>query len=258
MTSGVDPRAEPAGTAAPAGGISAVLPAYNEEAAIERTAADLRSVLVRTGRPFEIILVNDGSTDRTGAAADALAREGGGIRAVHHARNLGYGAALRSGFAAARREWIFLMDADGQFDPEELPAFLAASDAADFVVGYRPARADPIHRMLFAKIWAATMSLALGVRVSDVDCAFKLMRRSYVAAAALEAGGAFLSAELLAKGRRMGARVVELPVRHLPRRAGRQTGGSLRVLVRAFVEFSRLWWRVRRFRPSAPPGAPMN
>ena len=235
-----------------------MLPAYNEEAAIERTAVELRAVLVHTGRPFEILVVNDGSTDRTGAVAETLAREGHGIRVIHHTRNLGYGAALRSGFAAARAEWIFLMDADGQFDPEELPAFLAASGAADFVVGYRPARADPIHRMMFAKVWAAMMSLALGVRVRDVDCAFKLMRRSYVTAAALEAGGAFLSAELLAKARRMGARIIELPVRHLPRRAGHQSGGSLRVLLRAFFEFSRLWWRVRRFRRSTAPDAMSN
>ncbi len=255
MTPRIGPHAEPLATALPAGGISAVLPAHNEEAAIERTAFDLRAVLVRTGRSFEIIVVNDGSTDRTGDVAEALARDGRGVRVVHHARNLGYGAALRSGFATAQAEWIFLMDADGQFDPEELPAFLAASGAADFVVGYRPTRADPIHRMMFAKVWAALMSLALGVGVRDVDCAFKLMRRSYVTAAALEAGGAFLSAELLAKARRMGARIVELPVRHLPRRAGRQSGGSFRVLVRAFVEFSRLWWRVRTFRRPAPDAA---
>lgn len=229
-----------------------MLPAYDEEAALERTADALRAVLARSGRPFEIVIVNDGSADRTAAVADALARRDAAVRVVHHPRNLGYGAALRSGFAAARLEWIFLMDADGQFDPEELPGFLAETAHADFVVGYRPVRADPGHRMAFAKIWAAMMSLVLGVRVRDVDCAFKLMRRSYIAAMALEAGGAFLSAEMLAKARRMGARVVERPVTHLPRRAGRQTGGSLRVLVRAFYEFSRLWWRVRRFRRAAP------
>lgn len=236
-----------------AAGISTVLPAYNEEAAIERTVAGLRTVLARLGHPFEIIIVNDGSADRTGFLADELAREDAAIRVVHHARNLGYGAALRTGFAAARLEWVFLMDADGQFDPEELPAFLTAAGRADFVVGYRPARADPGHRALFATIWAAVMTVLLGANVRDVDCAFKLMRRSYLTAMPLEAGGAFLSAELIAKARRMGARIVELPVRHLPRRAGRSTGGTLRVLLRAFYEFGRLCIRVRRFRPTAPP-----
>jgi glycosyltransferase involved in cell wall biosynthesis len=170
---------------------------------------------------------------------------------VHHARNLGYGAALRTGFAAARRDWVFLMDADGQFDPGQLPAFVEASEHADFVLGYRPERADPGHRVLYAKIWAALMSGLLGVGVRDVDCAFKLMRRSYLEAMRLEAGGAFLSAEMLAKARRMHARLVELPVRHLPRIAGTSTGGSLRVLLRAFAELVRVGWKVRRFRPMA-------
>jgi glycosyltransferase involved in cell wall biosynthesis len=233
-----------------AAGISAVLPAYNEAAAIPKTVADLRAVLTRLGLPFEIIVVNDGSVDQTGAIAEALAARDRAIRVVHHPRNQGYGAALKSGFAAARREWVFLMDADGQFDPEELPGFLEAAAGADFVVGYRAARADPVHRTLFARTWAATMAFMLGVTVRDIDCAFKLMRRSYLAAMPLEAGGAFLSAEMLAKAARLGARIVERPVRHLPRRAGQSTGGTFRVLLRAFYEFARLWLRVRRFRPA--------
>jgi hypothetical protein len=140
------------------------------------------------------------------------------------------------------------MDADGQFDPSELPGFVAAAAAADFVVGYRPERADPGHRALMARIWAGLISVLFGIRVRDVDCAFKLMRRSYLSAIPLEAGGAFLSAELLAKAARAGARIVERPVRHLPRRAGRPTGGSPRVLLRAFYELVRLGLRVRRFR----------
>jgi len=234
-------------------GVSAVLPAYNESGAITRTVADLRAVLGRLGRPFEIVVVNDGSTDRTGAIADDLAAHDATVRVVHHPRNQGYGAALRSGFAAARLEWVFLMDADGQFDPAELPTFLDAAIGADFVVGYRPARADPGHRALFAGVWARMMTFLLGIKVRDVDCAFKLMRRSYLAAIPLEAGGAFLSAELLAKAARAGARIVERPVHHLPRRAGRSTGGSPRVLVRAFYELARLGLRVRRFRAARGP-----
>jgi len=111
-------------------GISAVLPAYNEAAAITKTVADLRAVLARLGPPFEIIVVNDGSADQTGVIAEGLATRDPAIRVVHHPRNLGYGAALKSGFAAARREWVFLMDADGQFDPEELPGFIEAAAAA--------------------------------------------------------------------------------------------------------------------------------
>ncbi len=234
------------------GGISAVLPAYNEEAALPRTVGNLRAVLAGLGRPFEIIVVNDGSADGTGKLADRLAREDPAVRVVHHPRNKGYGAALKSGFAAARLDWVFLMDADGQFDPSELPAFVDASRDADFVVGYRAERADALHRRLFAKMWARLMGLLLSVGVRDVDCAFKLMRRSYLAVMPLEAGGAFLSAEMLARAARLGARFAERPVTHLPRRAGKQTGGSLRVLLRAFYELGRLWLRVRRFRPARP------
>jgi glycosyltransferase involved in cell wall biosynthesis len=231
-------------------GISAVLPAYNEEAALAATVAELRAVLASLGRPYEIIIVNDGSTDRTGALADGLADADPAVRVVHHPRNRGYGEALKSGFNAARLPWVFLMDADGQFDPRDLARFVAAAERADFVVGYRAARADPVHRACFARIWAGMMSLLLGVGVRDVDCAFKLMRRSVLDRLALEAGGAFLSAEMLAKARRLHARFAELPVRHLPRRAGASTGGSARVLLRAFAELARLWWRVRRFRPA--------
>jgi glycosyltransferase involved in cell wall biosynthesis len=234
------------------GGISAVLPAYNEEGALAGTVRDLRAALLGVGRPFEIVIVNDGSRDGTGPLADRLAAEDPAVRAVHHAQNRGYGDALRTGFGSARGEWVFLMDADGQFDPAELPAFVEATSHADFVVGYRHPRADAGHRTLYAKAWAAMMSALLGVGVRDIDCAFKLMRRSYLSVLELEAGGAFLSAEMLGKARRIGARFAELPVRHLPRRTGTSTGGRLDVLLRAFYELARLGWRVRRFRPRAP------
>jgi glycosyltransferase involved in cell wall biosynthesis len=230
-------------------GISAILPAFNEEGALAGTVAALRAVLEGLSCPYEILIVDDGSRDGTGELADRLAREDSAVRVVHHPHNLGYGDALKSGFAAARLDWVFLMDADGQFDPAELPAFVRAADHADFVVGYRPSRADPVHRTLYAKIWARMMSALLGVGVRDVDCAFKLMRRSYLVRMPLEAGGAFLSAEMLAKARRMGAPFAELPVRHLPRQVGRSTGGTIRVLLRAFLELGRLWLNVRRFKP---------
>jgi glycosyltransferase involved in cell wall biosynthesis len=234
------------------GGISAVLPAYNEELALATTVRDLRAALQSIGRPFEILIVNDGSRDGTGTLADRLATEDPAVRPLHHAQNRGYGAALKTGFAAARGEWVFLMDADGQFDPGQLPTFVAATSRADFILGYRHPRADPGHRTLFAKAWAALMSALLGVGVRDIDCAFKLMRRSYLSVLALEAGGAFLSAEMLGKARRIGARFEEIPVRHLPRRTGTSTGGRLDVLLRAFYEMALLGWRVRRFRPPVP------
>ncbi|MDR7417477.1 MAG: glycosyltransferase family 2 protein [Armatimonadota bacterium] len=227
--------------------ISAVLPAYNEEGNLARTVGELVPVLARTCEAYEVVVVNDGSTDRTAAVAERLAAQMPAVRVVHHARNLGYGSALRTGFGAATLEWILLLDADGQFDPRDLDDFVTAAGAADLVLGYRERRADAAHRGWFAVAWRYLMRILLGVRARDIDCAFKLMRASLIRSLGLESGGAFISAELLAKAGRRGARVVEVPVSHRPRLHGTQTGGNPRVLVRAFYELGRLWWRVRRF-----------
>lgn len=247
--------------------ISAVLPAYNEEANLETTISDLLTPLRRHSADFEIIVVDDGSSDLTAQKAQTLAARMAGdeestsesvgpLHLLRHDRNLGYGWALRSGFAAARMDWILLLDADGQFDPAELSRLVAAADAADMVLGYRLKRADPSHRRWFARAWAWLMRVLLGVEARDVDCAFKLMRRSLVQSLDLQATGAFISAELLARAARRGARMVEVPVTHRPRRFGDQTGGRPRVLIRAFYELFRLWWRVRRDAPGARRARP--
>ncbi len=227
--------------------ISAVLPAYNEEANLERTVRDLLPVL-GAAPGFEIIIVDDGSADRTAEVAAGLRREVPHVRLVRHRRNQGYGAALRSGFAAATREWILLLDADGQFRPAELDRFLSAVPQADMVIGYRAQRADPPHRRLFATVWRVLTGILLGVRARDINCGFKLMRTALVQSLDLQSGGALISAELLAKARRRGVVITEVPVTHAPRRSGRQTGGSLRIVLRAYFELARLGWRIRRFR----------
>jgi glycosyltransferase involved in cell wall biosynthesis len=236
--------------------ISAVLPAYNEEANLETTVSDLLTPLRQHSAAFEIIIVDDGSTDQTAQRAQALAPRVGELQLLRHGRNLGYGWALRTGFAAARMDWILLLDSDGQFDPTDLGRLVAAADGAEMVLGYRFKRADPSHRRLFARAWAWLMRILLGVGARDVDCAFKLMRRSLVQSIELQATGAFVSAELLARAARRGARIVEVPVTHRPRRFGEQTGSRPRVLIRAFYELFRLWWRVRRDAPGARRARP--
>jgi glycosyltransferase involved in cell wall biosynthesis len=227
--------------------VSVVLPAYNEEANLERTVRELLPVLEQTAADYEILIVDDGSRDETAAIAARLAAEVPRLRVLRHDRNRGYGAALRTGFAAARREWILLLDADGQFRPGELPRFIAAAGRADLIIGSREQRADPPHRRLFAAVWRLLTGVLLGVRARDTNCGFKLMRAAVIQALDLQAGGALISAELLAKARRSGAVIVELPVTHAPRRYGRQTGGSVRVMLRAYYELARLAWRIRRF-----------
>ena len=224
--------------------ISAVLPAYNEEAIIERTVRHVAGVLSGITSDFEVIVTNDGSRDSTGAVLSALqlAEPSLHLRVVTHAVNQGYGAALASGFDAARKDLIFLTDGDKQFDVTELSQFIPAMDGqSDLVIGWRRNRADPLMRKFNALGWKTLVNLLFGYTARDVDCAFKLFRRRVWESMTVHARGATFSAEFLIKARRLGFRVRELPVSHFPRTAGSPTGARLDVIVRAFVELFRLW-----------------
>jgi glycosyltransferase involved in cell wall biosynthesis len=224
--------------------ISAVLPAYNEEAIIEQTVLDLANVLDELVDDYEIIVVDDGSRDDTLQRLMALAERNPEmpLRVVVHKQNRGYGAALASGFDTATRELIFMTDGDRQFDVAELARFLPALDpATDLVIGYREQRADPPLRLLNAWGWKLLVNGLFGYTARDVDCAFKLFRRRVWQRVTVHARGATFSAEFLVKARRLGFRVQELPVRHLPRPAGTATGARLDVIARAFRELFQLW-----------------
>jgi glycosyltransferase involved in cell wall biosynthesis len=224
--------------------ISAVLPAYNEEAIIERTVRHVSGVLSGLTTDYEIIVTNDGSRDRTGAILAGLAEKEPGLhlRVVTHPVNYGYGAALASGFDAANKELVFLTDGDKQFDVTELSQFLPAMDAqTDLVIGWRRNRADAPMRKLNALGWKLLVNMLFGYTARDVDCAFKLFRHRVWESMTVHARGATFSAEFLIKARRLGFRVKELPVSHLPRTAGSPTGARPDVIVRAFVELFRLW-----------------
>jgi glycosyltransferase involved in cell wall biosynthesis len=221
-----------------------VLPAYNEEAIIEQTVLDLATVLDALVDDYEIVVVDDGSRDATCEVLMALAeyRPDVPLRVVLHEQNLGYGAALASGFNAATRELIFMTDGDRQFDVTELARFLPALDpATDLVIGYREKRADPTLRLLNAWGWKLLVNGLFGYTAWDVDCAFKLFRRRVWQSVTVHARGATFSAEFLVKARRLGFKVKELPVRHLPRPAGTATGARLDVIMRAFRELFQLW-----------------
>ena len=224
--------------------ISAVLPAYNEEAIIERTVRHVAGVLSSLASDYEVIVTNDGSRDRTGQILADLQEHEPDLKLciVTHPTNCGYGAALASGFGAARKDLVFLTDGDKQFDVAELAQFIPSMDAhTDLVIGWRRNRADPFMRKLNALGWKLLVNLLFGYTARDVDCAFKLFRRRVWESMTVHARGATFSAEFLIKARRLGFRLKELPVSHFPRTAGSPTGARPDVIVRAFVELFRLW-----------------
>lgn len=226
--------------------LSIVFPAFNEELNLRRTVEACRAVVARVAQVSEIILVNDGSADATGAVADKLAREFPGVVAVHHAANQGYGAALKSGIVRAQHEFIFFSDSDGQFDLEDLLVFAEKSHDFDIVAGYRLKRSDPFYRRLNAYGWQCLVRLVLGVSVRDIDCAFKLFRRSVFERVQIRSVGAMVNTEILAQTARFGMRICELPVQHFPRREGQPTGARLHVIVKAFRELFFLYFKLRR------------
>ncbi len=226
--------------------ISAVMPAFNEEDNLERCVQRLNDALRDRTCEYEIIVANDGSGDRTAQVLARLSERYPTLRVVTHAVNRGYGAALRSGFAAARHEWVFMMDSDNQFDPADLEFLLARANDADIVAGRRKQRRDPLHRRLNAWAFFTLVNLLFGRLACDVNCAFKLMRRDQLARMQLTSNGALINTELFVKARRLGARVVEVPIPHYPRTAGKQTGANLRVVLRAFAELLALRAEMRK------------
>ena len=225
--------------------LSYFFPAHNEEANVRGLVDEALGALPAIAETFEIVIVNDGSRDATGAIADELsAAHPDVVRAVHHPTNLGYGAALLSGFRAARYELVAFTDGDRQFHVEDigrLTARLVEADNPDVVVGYRIKRADPLVRTLYARAYRFANRVWFGLKVRDVDCACKLFRRQALDGIAVESGGAFLSAELLIKLHAAGRTIVEVGVPHFPRTAGSPTGAKPSVVFRAVRDF----WSLR-------------
>lgn len=216
--------------------ISVVLPAYNEEANLPRIVPAVIEVVARLTEDYEVIVVDDGSRDRTAEVSASLAQTYPGVKPVRHEVNRGYGGALATGFATASKDLIFFTDSDNQFDVGELEKLMALINVADMVIGYRAPRRDPLYRRLNANGWNMLVNLLFGYTARDVDCAFKLFWRRVLDTVQVESRGATFSAELLVRARRAGFTIREVPVKHLPRVAGHQTGARLHVIFRAFRE----------------------
>jgi putative flippase GtrA len=216
--------------------LSVILPAYNEEALIKDTIVTVMSTLVTWMQDFEVIVVNDGSKDRTGQIVAHLATYDRRIRLINHPVNKGYGAALVTGFESVTKELAFFMDSDGQFDIRDLARFFPLIETRGAVLGYRTHRQDTWMRKLNAWGWKMLVSFIFDVRVRDIDCAFKLFRSEFFRTNRLETRGAMINAEILYKLGRAGYTYVEVGVQHLPRKAGKATGAKLSVILRALRE----------------------
>jgi len=215
---------------------SVFFPCYNEEANVERTTLAALRAFRRITDDLEVIIVDDGSKDRTGEIADRLASEHSQVRAVHNRPNLGYGGALQRGFREAKKDWVFYTDGDGQFDFEEIDLLLPLLDRYDIVSAYRLYRQDPLIRKVNAFCWTALVNLVFRLWLRDIDCAFKIYPRKLFEEIEMKSTGALIDTEVLARAKRLGYTIGQVGVHHYPRAAGAQTGASPRVIFRAFKE----------------------
>ncbi len=207
---------------------------------MEKVTRNALAVAESISDDYEIIIVNDGSKDRTGEIADRLAKENPAVRVVHHEKNMGYGAALQSGFKNATKELVFYTDGDGQFNMEEIIKLLPLIENYDIVSGYRKKRMDPFIRKVNAFLWGLLVNTLFKIKVRDVDCAFKLYKRKIFEDISLTSQGALIDTEILAKAVAKGYKIAEVGVNHYPRLAGKQTGAKLSVIIKAFVELFKL------------------
>lgn len=220
--------------------VSFIMPAYNEVENIEEAVARAGEALSRYASLFEIIVVDDGGTDGTGELLDELAKKNPALRPIHHERNQGYGSALKTGFTSAKHDLVFYTDADNQFDVDEIKFFLPLSEKYDLVSGFRIYRYDAVIRCFLSWGFNRLCRAMFGIRVRDIDCAFKLFRREIFDSFTMESKDFFIDAEILAKARARGFSINELGVKHFPRKAGRATVRSSDI-PRTLRELLRIW-----------------
>jgi len=227
--------------------ISIVLPAYNEEKNIKKTVDSIFDFFIKKDKLyselFEIIVVNDGSKDKTADILDGY-KSIKNVQVISHQKNLGYGAALRSGFDAAKGDLIFFTDSDCQFDIKDIDDFLKEIKNYDFVIGYRKNRKDSQVRIFNGFLLRLAARFLFGVKVRDVDCAFKLFKKEVIKSLILSENGALINLEILALAQKKHYKFLELPVSHFYRTEGNPTGGNLKVIFLAAYNLLGLWMRI--------------
>ncbi len=227
--------------------LSVFFPLYNEEGNVLDRVEKATAVLENLRLDYEILLIDDGSADKTGQIADELANKNPKIRVIHHPKNLGYGEALKSGFYNARNEIIVYTDGDGQFDFAEVNKFLEKIEDHDLVIGYRIKRQDPFFRILFKKGWKLTLLAFFRLTLKDVDCGFKMVRKEVLEKIPhlQSSRGAMINAELAIKAKKKGFKISQVGVNHYPRLSGKPTGANINVISRSYLDLVSLWWRLK-------------
>ncbi|KKQ95790.1 MAG: Glycosyltransferase, probably involved in cell wall biogenesis [Candidatus Woesebacteria bacterium GW2011_GWB1_43_14] len=229
--------------------LSVFFPAYNEEANITKTVREAVNILPKVAKKWEVIIVNDGSKDGTEKVSRKLARSNKNIHVITHKKNRGYGAAVKSGLYGARYHWIAFTDSDGQFDFSEITKFIHTqkNTGADLVIGFYKNRKVSGIRKINSQVWQLIVFLLFGLRVRDIDCAFKLISKEVVdTIPKLESErGAFISSEFLIKAKKNNFKIVEIGVTHYARKEGSATGAGLDVIIKSFLDLARLWKKLR-------------
>lgn len=220
--------------------LSVFFPCFNEQENVRPLLESALKVLPEIVDDYEVIIVNDGSSDNTAQVADSLVQQYQHVKAVHHPKNKGYGAALQSGFRAATKEWVFYTDGDCQFDISEIKDIVHYTSDYDIVTCYRKDRQDNFVRKLNGFAWCCLVNLMFKLHLKDIDCAFKLYRREMFDKMEMVSQGALIDTEVLARAKRAGYTMVQHGVSHYPRRFGQPTGGNIKVILKAFRELFKL------------------
>jgi glycosyltransferase involved in cell wall biosynthesis len=225
--------------------LSVFFPCFNEELNIDKLVLETIEVLNRSVEKYEILIVDDGSTDRTNLIADSLCKKYENIHVINHEINQGYGAALITGYNNAKHEWIFFTDGDNQFYINELEFLLKEIIQYDLIIGFRGKRKDPFYRRCNARAWNLLVRYFFNLKIRDLNCAFKLVNRKVLEKITLSSSGAAISTELLVRAYNAGFRIKEIKVSHKERVFGTQTGSNPKVVLKAFKELFELYKNIR-------------
>jgi len=229
--------------------VSVIFPAFNEEGNIRCTVETVIRALPKVAMKWEIIVVDGGNSDATALVCDELKAQFPEVEVIRHGQNRGYSAALKSGIMSTKYDLIFFSDSDGQFDFRDLEQLIFWSEDYDIVAGYRAKRQEPLYRRINALGWNVLVRLVLGIKLRNIDCAFKVFRRSVFDHVQIRCVGAMVNTEILAQATQLGMRIRKVKVSYFPRRQGKQSGTNVHVVIKAFRELCRPLRKLRQVAP---------